>query len=107
MKKLTLILAMSSIVAYGQEDYGTVNLVKCNTEDSVRTIQKASYTFNKDSTVLTYACESKVTEYYAKPIETPKKETPTFLKLFQEALEIFVIVVVVALVILFLLACGL
>ena len=46
MKKLTLILAMSSIVAYGQQD--------CNTADSVRTIQKAYYFFNQDSTTLTY-----------------------------------------------------
>lgn len=66
MRKLTLILAMSSIVAYGQQNYGTVNLVKSNTEDSARYIQKAYYFFNQDSTALTYVCGGDVRNYYIK-----------------------------------------
>jgi ascorbate-specific PTS system EIIC-type component UlaA len=77
------------------------------TADSVRTIQKAYYTFNQDGTVLTYSFESKVAEYYAKPSETPKKEIPTFLKMFEDALDILLTVALVVLVLLFLLACGL
>ena len=49
---------MSSIVAYGQQD--------CNTADSVRTIQKAYYFFNQDSTTLTYVYGGDVMNYYIK-----------------------------------------
>lgn len=130
MKQTLIILAMSSIVAYGQQKcdtcYPLLNryvdcIIKKNstqelrTDDSVRILQvdskgtlimrrKCDFIFNNDSTQLTYVCESDSMAYEAKVKEV--KPSP-FKKMFLEALEAFIIVVLVAILMLFLLACGL